>query len=82
MNITGEENDGTSGAVWIKSSLSAANSNCVEAAQLRGGHVAVRDSKNPHSGILCFTPAEWIAFLGGVRNGEFDTLAGRTDSQT
>ena len=82
MKNTEEKNDGTSGAVWIKSSLSAANSNCVEAARLSGGNIGVRDSKNPHGGILRFTRAEWNAFLGGVRNGKFDTLAGRTDSQT
>ena len=60
------------GPAWIKSSLSAANSNCVEAARLGAGQIGVRDSKDPHGGILRFTPAEWTAFLGGVRNGEFD----------
>lgn len=57
---------------WIKSSLSFANSNCVEVANLPGGHVGVRDSKAPEDLILRFTPDEWRAFLGGVRNGEFD----------
>lgn len=57
---------------WIKSSLSFANSNCVEVANLSGGHVGVRHSKAPESLVLRFTPDEWRAFLGGVRNGEFD----------
>jgi Domain of unknown function (DUF397) len=60
--------------VWIKSSLSFANGNCVEAARLSGGYVGVRDSKDPHGGMLRFTPAEWSAFLSGVRDGEFDAL--------
>ncbi|TXK44113.1 DUF397 domain-containing protein [Nonomuraea sp. C10] len=32
------------------------------------------DSKNPDGPKLTFTPAEWKAFLGGVRSGEFDSL--------
>ena len=60
---------------WIKSSLSFANSNCVEVASLSGGHVGVRDSKDTEGPFLRFTPAEWDAFLGGVRNGEFDQFA-------
>ena len=32
----------------------------------------VRDSKNPRGPVLMFTPEEWDAFFGGVRNGEFD----------
>lgn len=60
------------GLVWQKSSFSS--SQCVEAAAYRG-HVAVRDSKHPHGGMLVYTPDEWRAFLAGVRNGEFDHLA-------
>jgi Domain of unknown function (DUF397) len=61
-------------ASWIKSSLSFANSNCVEVASLPGGHVGVRDSKNSQGPVLRFTPGEWHAFVGGVRNGEFDSF--------
>jgi hypothetical protein len=59
-------------ANWIKSSLSSYNGNCVEVAGLTEDVIRVRDSKNPRGGILHFTTAEWDAFLGGVRNGEFD----------
>jgi hypothetical protein len=72
MSKAVEENGPALDPVWIKSSLSFANSNCVEAARLTDGQIGVRDSKDPHGGILRFTPAEWSAFLGGVRNGEFD----------
>ena len=57
---------------WIKSSLSFANSNCVEVADLSSGEVGVRHSKVPDGQVLRFTSDEWHAFLGGVRNGEFD----------
>jgi len=59
---------------WIKSSLSFANSNCVEVASLPGGQVGVRDSKDAEGPVLRFTPDEWHAFVGGVRNGEFDSF--------
>ncbi len=57
---------------WTKSSLSFANGNCVEVANLQGGGIGVRDSKDAEGLVLRFTPDEWTAFLGGVRNGEFD----------
>lgn len=63
-----------SGSSWIKSSLSFANSNCVEVASLPGGQVGVRDSKDTEGPVLRFTPDEWHAFLGGVHNGEFEAF--------
>jgi hypothetical protein len=61
-----------SSEVWIKSSLSAYGPDCVEVAGLGSDQIRVRDSKNPRGGILNFTIREWDAFIGGVRNGEFD----------
>jgi hypothetical protein len=63
-----------SDSTWIKSSLSFANGNCVEVASLSNGEIGVRDSKNSEGPVLRFTPDEWRAFLGGVRNGEFDSF--------
>ena len=60
-----------SDAHWVKSSLSFSNGNCVEVAHLPG-QVLVRDSKDTQGPVLRFTPGEWLAFLAGVRNGEFD----------
>jgi hypothetical protein len=62
----------TGDSSWIKSSLSFSNSNCVEVADLSGGGIGVRDSKDTEGPILRFTPDEWNAFIGGVHNGEFD----------
>ena len=61
-----------SGSFWTKSSLSYANGNCVEVASLPGGEIGVRNSRNSGGPVLKFTSDEWHAFLGGVRNGEFD----------
>ena len=32
----------------------------------------MRDSRNPDGPVLAFTPAEWEAFILGVKDGEFD----------
>jgi Domain of unknown function (DUF397) len=58
---------------WRKSSLSSGGDNCVEVATATDGSVGVRDSKQRGEGpVLEFTPAEWEAFVGGVKGGEFD----------
>jgi Domain of unknown function (DUF397) len=62
---------------WVKSSLSFANGNCVQIAELPDGQIGIRDSKSPHGPILRFTPDEWNAFTAGVLNEEFGNL-GRT----
>ncbi|WP_329091661.1 DUF397 domain-containing protein [Streptosporangium sp. NBC_01469] len=70
-------------AVWRTSSLSANGADCVQVGVVNdvSGHKAdpsqtflVRDSKNPNSGTLAFTPTEWRTFLGGVKSGEFNDL--------
>jgi hypothetical protein len=65
--------DELSVAKWRKSSYSngCGGNNCVEVAELTSA-VAVRDSKDRHGPVLIFTPAEWTAFVAGVRDGEFD----------
>jgi hypothetical protein len=50
------------------------NGACVEIAGLPGGQVGIRNSRDRGGPVLAFTPAEWHAFIGGVRNGEFDRL--------
>jgi hypothetical protein len=53
---------------WIKSSHSGpTGGNCVEAAALPDGEVAVRDSQAPGGPALVFAAAAWGAFVGGVR---------------
>jgi len=59
-------------AVWRKSRYSNPSGNCVEAAGLPAGAVAVRNSRYPDGPALVFTRAEWDAFLLGARDGDFD----------
>ncbi|MET8149380.1 DUF397 domain-containing protein [Actinoplanes sp. NPDC049668] len=61
------------GAQWHKSTRSNGSGNCVEVATNLTDIVAVRDTKDNGSGpVLLFTPAEWDAFVGGAKAGEFD----------
>ncbi|MDG4790161.1 DUF397 domain-containing protein [Micromonospora sp. WMMD1102] len=57
---------------WRKSSRSGGGDNCVEVAFAPNGTVGMRDSKDRTGPVLEFSPDEWVAFTGGVRDGEFD----------
>jgi predicted secreted Zn-dependent protease len=71
MKINGIDVD-LDGVTWRKSSFSdMSGGNCVEVAFV-GDMIAVRDSKDPAGPVLGYTRAEWDAFIGGVRDGEFD----------
>ena len=60
------------GVTWIKSGHSGpTGGNCVEVAFLADGGVALRNSRHPGGPALIFTRAEWDAFLGGAKDGEF-----------
>lgn len=39
------------------------------------GGVLIRSSRVDDGPVLSFTHEEWVAFLAGVRNGEFDLPA-------
>jgi hypothetical protein len=55
---------------WRKSTFSESGA-CVEVAFVAQG-ILVRQSRDPSGPALTFTHAEWLAFLAGVRNDEFD----------
>jgi hypothetical protein len=72
---TDETARSANGSAWTKSSLSHANGNCVEIANIADGQVGMRDSKNITGPVLGISREEWRAFLGGIRNGEFDSFS-------
>ncbi|MEV6302448.1 DUF397 domain-containing protein [Actinoplanes sp. NPDC051861] len=51
-----------SDAVWRKSSRSVGGGECVEVA-VKGGEVAVRDSKSPDGPMLIFSLVAWRSFI-------------------
>lgn len=58
---------------WRKSAASLQGMACVEVGKT-GDLVLMRDSKDPDGPVLRFTPAEWAAFMDGMKAGEFDSL--------
>jgi hypothetical protein len=56
---------------WHKASASDDSGQCVEVRR-QGDTVHVRDTKNREGALLSFSPAEWQAFVKGVKAGEFD----------
>jgi hypothetical protein len=57
--------------VWLKSTESQANGECVEVA-FGARTVRIRHSQDPSGAVLSFSHSEWRAFLAGARGGEFD----------
>jgi hypothetical protein len=56
--------------VWRRAQ-SCQTGNCVEVARV-GDTYAVRRSSDPDGPRLHFSEAEWLAFVLGVREGDFD----------
>jgi uncharacterized protein DUF397 len=61
-------------ARWRKSRHSGAVGNCVEVAPLHNGDIAVRHSRHPNGPTIIYSRAEMIAFMSGVKDGEFDDI--------
>ncbi|MDA3644613.1 DUF397 domain-containing protein [Saccharopolyspora indica] len=53
-------------ANWFKSTRSTNSQGCVEIT-LNSPQVGVRDSKNPHGGVLIFTHRQWTSFVLSIR---------------
>lgn len=57
-------------ASWRKSSRSGDTGNCVEIAHVPAS-TGVRDSKNPHGGLLVLSAAGWGALRSAIDNNQF-----------
>ncbi|WP_112138196.1 DUF397 domain-containing protein [Glycomyces dulcitolivorans] len=67
--------DELTGIRWrVSSRSSSGGGQCVEAGPFSdgSGRVAVRHSHHPEGSLIVYTRAEWEAFLGGAKDGEFD----------
>jgi hypothetical protein len=61
------------GVTWRKSGRSSPSGNCVELAALEDG-AAIRNSRDPQGPALVYTSDEIVAFIHGVKDGDFDHL--------
>ncbi len=61
-------------ARWRKSTASNPSGSCVELAELPGGMIAVRNSRDKSGPALVYPRTELAGFLWRVKNGEFDIL--------
>ncbi len=59
-------------AVEYKISSYCSFGNCVEVGRSPEGTVVVRDTKDRAQAPLTFTNEAWVAFVAGVKAGEFD----------
>lgn len=55
---------------WYRSKQCSGGT-CVEVAAARNGNVLIRDSKDPEGPALTFSEEEWVAFVMGVKAGDF-----------
>jgi hypothetical protein len=58
-------------ATWRKSSISSNDGSCVEVRRATTA-IEVRDTKDRGGPVLRFDEDAWLAFVAGVRSGEFD----------
>lgn len=59
-------------AIQFRVSSFCSFGNCVEVGRSPEGTVVVRDTKDRAQEALTFTDEEWVAFVAGVKAGEFD----------
>jgi hypothetical protein len=67
----GNMDDELTRATWRTASYTQGNGSCVEVADLRGGRIAVRDTKDRIGPALILTADVWRAFLAYAQQRDF-----------
>ena len=62
----------TAAADWRRTTNEDGSPGKLEVGFAADGLVALRYAEEPDGTILIYTPAEWDAFVAGVKDGEFD----------
>lgn len=62
----------TAAARWERTVREDGTPAALEIGYADNGLVALRMADEPEGDLLIYTPAEWKAFVEGVRDGEFD----------
>jgi hypothetical protein len=62
----------TSAARWVRPPEDDGTPGELEIGFAENGLVAMRKVDDPDGTVLIYTPDEWEAFVGGVRDGELD----------
>ncbi|MFB9662910.1 DUF397 domain-containing protein [Glycomyces mayteni] len=62
----------TAAARWVRPDADDGTPGELEIGFATNGLVAMRRTDDPEGTILIYTPDEWEAFVGGVRDGELD----------
>jgi hypothetical protein len=62
------------GAAWRKSQRSNSQGACVEMARIGAGTVAIRNSRDPRGPALIYRREAIVAFVEGLRAGDFDNM--------
>jgi len=62
------------GAAWEAGRHGDLQASCAQLAELPGGSIAMRGSRDPEGPALIYTYAELEAFIAGAKDGDFDNL--------
>lgn len=62
----------TAAAQWKRTKHVDGSPAALEVGYAENGLVAIRQVDDPDGDLLIYTPEEWMAFVSGVRDGEFD----------
>ncbi|HEY7276338.1 MAG TPA: DUF397 domain-containing protein [Trebonia sp.] len=62
--------DGVGSSDWRKSTRSIGNGQCVEAAKMADGRLAMRDSTDKAGPVILQSPGEWLNFLRAIKVGD------------
>jgi hypothetical protein len=62
--------DGVGTSTWRKSTRSIGNGQCVEAARMTDGRMAMRDSTDKAGPVIRLSQGEWLNFLRKIKVGD------------